>query len=155
MTNAKSPRGEGWVSSAHCVAEIDPELLLLLPPPSECWDYRMLMGVGDVTWALCTRNKHSTSWATCPAGCSSGWSGAHPVEHTSLEPSEVILLLPSKCPTLALLPRFGGWPSEENHTSAPKVEMENTRIRMFETLRGKGVELIGESFPFCCCDKMS
>lgn len=54
MTKAKSPRGEGWVSSAHCVAEIDPELLILLPPPSECWDYRMLMGVGDVTWALCT-----------------------------------------------------------------------------------------------------
>ena len=49
---------------------IDLELSIFQLLAPECWDYRHapdLVGVGDLTRALCMLNKHSTNWATSPA----------------------------------------------------------------------------------------
>lgn len=62
----------GW-SWIHYVAESALELLILLLPPSQCWDYRqtslclLLCGFGDQAKALCMPDRHSNSWTTLPA----------------------------------------------------------------------------------------
>lgn len=58
----------------HCVAEDDPRLSLLSPPP-ECWDDSMhqhiqVMCCWRKTQALRTLGKHSTNRATIPAPAS-------------------------------------------------------------------------------------